>query len=212
MGSIAFSDVILLKRNVKPEKLRKWCDFHRKMWRVLSETAEETEVRCSRHRQRDKARCEGLSTQLREECLQQLSYSQQQRLEAETVQERGTPTAGLTKSHEHQAIDPQTPLFHRAAVYKKIEKFHKGLGSLQVSRGSTCLEMKSKCGVCTLSLYRIDMYIYVGRYIKTIPLTYIVQTKVPAGRKEGEEQILYGRLHASSSLASYRRLEKAKTD
>ena len=201
MGSIAFSDVILLKRNVKPEKLRKWCDFHRKMWRVLSETAEETEVRCSRHRQRDKARCEGLSTQLREECLQQLSYSQQQRLEAETVQERGTPTAGLTKSHEHQAIDPQTPLFHRAAVYKKIEKFHKGLGSLQVSRGSTCLEMKSKCGVC-----------YVGRYIKTIPLTYIVQTKVPAGRKEGEEQILYGRLRASSFLTSYHRLEKAKTD
>ena len=76
MGSIAFSDVILLKRNVKPENLRKWCDFHKKMWRALSETAEETEVRCSRHRQRDRARCEGLSTQLREECLQQLSYAQ----------------------------------------------------------------------------------------------------------------------------------------
>ena len=105
------------------------------------------------------------------------THNQQQRLEAETAQERGTPRVGLTKSHEHQAIDPQTPLFHRAAVHKKIEKFHKGLGSLQVSRGSTCLEMKSKCGVCTLSLYRIDMCIYVGRYIKTIPLTYMFRQR-----------------------------------
>ena len=37
-----------------------------------------------------------------------------------------------------------------------------------------------------------------------------VRSKVPAGRKQGDEQILYGRLHASSSLASYRKLEKAK--
>ena len=27
-----------------------------------------------------------------------------------------------------------------------------------------------------------------------------VRTKVPAGRKKGDEQMLYGRLHASSSL------------
>ena len=119
---------------------------------------------------------------MREECLQQLSYNQQQRLEAETAQERGTPTAGLTKSHEHEAIDPQTPLFHRAAVHKKIEKFHKGLGSLQVSRGSTCLEMKSECGVCTLSPYRIDMCIYVGRYIKVKWLCdhILVNVQIPA--------------------------------
>ena len=31
-----------------------------------------------------------------------------------------------------------------------------------------------------------------------------VWTKVPASRKAGNEQILYGRLRASSSLASYR--------
>ena len=31
-----------------------------------------------------------------------------------------------------------------------------------------------------------------------------------AGRKYGDEQILYGRLRASSLLASYHRLEKAK--
>ena len=37
MGSVAFSTVFYSKAyqwNVKPKKLRKWCDFHKKLWRL----------------------------------------------------------------------------------------------------------------------------------------------------------------------------------
>ena len=34
MGSVAFSDVIVLKSQTS--KLRKWCDFHKNMWRLAS--------------------------------------------------------------------------------------------------------------------------------------------------------------------------------
>ena len=56
-----------------------------------------------------------------------------------------------------------------------------------------------KCGDNT-----VDLHVWTK---ETIPWIYMFGQRVPAGRKE---HIVYGRLRASSSLASYRRLEKAK--
>ena len=43
-------------------------------------------------------------------------------------------------------------------------------------------------------------------------ISLIVRTKVTAGRKKVDKQILYGRLRASCSLISYRRLEWIAAD
>ena len=100
-------------------------------------------------------------------CLQQVRDDQQQRIAAETSEERESRLQQVRDNRRHcSSASEMLPLFLKPHVHSKMSKFHYKLAALQVPSCTTCLEKfpgmdvngQSECFRCSRDKHLPKLY------------------------------------------------------